>query len=303
MSLPNKSFYWRNQVINYGLVLIFCTGIFILDFYSPRGLAIGMLYCIVVLYSWLIPGKYVTPLLTLAVSILLLVAGVGGGQPPLQATENYLALNKILSLIAIWITASVVSLAKRSLERLELSKANLELKILARTRELRKSEETFRLMVNELKNHALILLNQRGEIEQWNTAATALTGYSESEVLAQHYKLFFEKEYLEIQAPSQMLFKALDEGKFVGEGWVLGKDNKRIWSEITVIPILGLKSSHNGFILLASDLSERRVKDRLKLSNAVLKAKKGELEQFVFAASHNLQEPLRNIKLLSSHLQ
>ncbi len=56
---------------------------------------------------------------------------------------------------------------------------------------LRASDRRFRLLVDGLRDHALLMLDARGEIAQWNDGATRLTGYPEAEALGSAYDLLF----------------------------------------------------------------------------------------------------------------
>jgi len=150
----------RNLLLNIVLFLIaffLSAVIFIADLYSPPTLAIGVLYSLVILYSWLLTGRYILFITGIVCSILILLAGI---YSPIEGSaDNLYGINQILSLICCWVCVTLIALAKRSFNELqtiidskedevfektaELVKLNLSLEgeVLHRTRELKAKNE------------------------------------------------------------------------------------------------------------------------------------------------------------------
>src|SRR6185503_13002562 len=56
------------------------------------------------------------------------------------------------------------------------------------------SERRFRLLVQGVTDYAIYMLNPEGQITNWNTGAQRIKGYSESEILGQHFSRFYTEE-------------------------------------------------------------------------------------------------------------
>ncbi|HYK56721.1 MAG TPA: PAS domain S-box protein, partial [Flavisolibacter sp.] len=57
--------------------------------------------------------------------------------------------------------------------------------------ELKKSEERYHKMVEEVEDYAIILLNVNGIIQNWNKGAEKIKGYKESEIVGKSFRLFY----------------------------------------------------------------------------------------------------------------
>ena len=60
---------------------------------------------------------------------------------------------------------------------------------------LRESEEHFRLMVEGVKDHAIILLDLAGRVVTWNEGAKRVLGYEAEEILGRSAAVFFTPEH------------------------------------------------------------------------------------------------------------
>jgi PAS domain-containing protein len=58
----------------------------------------------------------------------------------------------------------------------------------------RESEERFRLLVEGVKDYAIIMLNPAGRIVSWNTGAERIQQYQASEILGKHISCFYTRE-------------------------------------------------------------------------------------------------------------
>src|SRR5439155_1296675 len=76
---------------------------------------------------------------------------------------------------------------------------------------LRQSEEKFRLLVDSVRDHAMIMLDPQGRIESWNSGAVAITGYAAGEVLGRHFSLFHTPQDVAAGKPQRELALALSQ--------------------------------------------------------------------------------------------
>lgn len=55
------------------------------------------------------------------------------------------------------------------------------------------AEERFRLLVDGVKDYAIIMLNAKGRISSWNSGAERMTGYKASEIQGQPLAAIYQK--------------------------------------------------------------------------------------------------------------
>src|SRR4051812_30794921 len=89
---------------------------------------------------------------------------------------------------------------------------------------LRRSEERFRLLVENVVDYAIFMLDVQGHILTWNAGAQRLKGYAASEVVGRSFELFYPADAIERGWPQYELKRAIEVGRFEDEGWRLRKD-------------------------------------------------------------------------------
>src|SRR5690606_13145356 len=60
--------------------------------------------------------------------------------------------------------------------------------------ELKKSEERYHKMVDEVEDYAILLLDANGIIQNWNKGAEKIKGYKEDEIVGKSFELFYTEE-------------------------------------------------------------------------------------------------------------
>jgi PAS domain-containing protein len=72
----------------------------------------------------------------------------------------------------------------RKVAETEIISLNAELK-------LRRSEELYRVLVNGVKDYAILTLDPKGLITSWNEGAERIKGYRAHEIIGEHFSIFF----------------------------------------------------------------------------------------------------------------
>lgn len=193
---------------------------------------------------------------------------------------------------------------KTEAERLEQLVAERTIKLNEQHEELKRSEERYHKMVEEVQDYAIILLDKDGIIQNWNKGAEKIKQYSEKEAVGKSFHLFYQPEDIRAGLPEMIIGEARRNGRANHEGWRVRKDGTRFWGNVAMTALHDDEGNIIGFSKVTRDLTERKkAEDKLREYTLELEAQNEELEQFAYVASHDLQEPLRKIQTFSEIIQ
>jgi len=120
------------------------------------------------------------------------------------------------------------------------------------------SEDRFRLLVNGVRDYALLMLDPHGNVASWNAGAEHINGYKAREIIGKHFSVFFETGAVLAGLPQANLDTALRTGRSEDEGFRVRRDGTRFWASVVLSPILDSNGSLIGFAKISRDLTERR---------------------------------------------
>lgn len=164
-------------------------------------------------------------------------------------------------------------------------------------------EQLYHLMIGEVEDYAILMLDRNGVIRNWNKGAEKIKGYTKEEAVGMNFRMFYRPEDREAGLPEQLIETASRDGKAVHEGWRLRKDGSAFWGSVLITALHDPEGQVIGFSKVTRDLSERKLaEDKALLYARQLEAQNKELQQFAYAAAHDLKEPLRKIQIYSSAL-
>jgi PAS domain S-box-containing protein len=169
-------------------------------------------------------------------------------------------------------------------------------------RALAASEEKFRVVADNVKDHAFFLLDKDGRVATWNAGAERIEGYREDEVVGRHLSTFSQPDY------DGRVGAAIEEATAVGraeaEGWRVRRDGTRFRVHIVLTALRGQGGVPLGFLMIVRDVtSEWQAEEDLRMANAALAMSNDDLQQFAYVASHDLQAPLRTMASYSGLLE
>jgi PAS domain S-box-containing protein len=128
-------------------------------------------------------------------------------------------------------------------------------------------EHRFRLLVEGISDYAIYMLDPDGIVRTWNAGARRFKGYSEYEIIGQHFSRFYTEEDREAGLPARALETAAREGRFEQEGWRVRKDGTQMWAHVVIDPIRDAHGAFVGFAKITRDISERKAsQDALRRS-------------------------------------
>lgn len=159
-------------------------------------------------------------------------------------------------------------------------------------REQLQSCETYRLLVDTVKDYAIFLLDSTGHVATWNTGARLLKQYTADEIIGRHFRTFYGEEDLKARVPEIGLEVAVREGKFEDSGWRFRKDGSRFWANVVVTPSYK-DNVLVGFTKVTRDLTERHEAEA-RLVAEYEEASKLK-SQFLANMSHEIRSPMHGM--------
>ena len=188
--------------------------------------------------------------------------------------------------------------------------ANFADELVFSNEELKKSEERYHKMVAEVKDYAIILLDKKGIIQNWNAGAEFIKGYTAAEAVGKSFEMFYTQEDQKNRLPNKLLDEAARMGRVANEGWRVRKDGSRFWGSVVITALHDSNKEIIGFSKVTRDLTERKKAEdqskedavELERKNRALERVNAEISSFAYVASHDLKEPLRKIQTFASRI-
>ena len=185
---------------------------------------------------------------------------------------------------------------RESEQKYKLLSEILEKKVVQRTQTLKKSEERYHKMIEEVQDYAILLLDEKGNVLNWNKGAEKIKGYTEAEIIGKNFSTFYRKEDNKNKLPEKLITEAATNGRAMHEGWRVWKDGSIFWGYIVITALHNESGNVIGFSKVTRDLTERKQsEDQLRDYARDIELRNKQLEEYAYIASHDLQEPLRKI--------
>ncbi len=165
---------------------------------------------------------------------------------------------------AIWLSTTLTLVRDREGAPLYLFLQTQDIREQRQTaRALQQSEERFRLLVETVRDYAIFMLDPTGRITSWNAGAERIKGFSASDVLGRHFRMFYLPEAQQARHPEHELEVAATSGRYEEEGWRVRKDGTTFWASVTITALRDDVGRLVGFAKVTRDVTER---ERLALA-------------------------------------
>lgn len=236
--------------------------------------------------------------------IPLLTITASGGSRILPPRFDPLGLT-ILCFFSV-LVAAVANARKRIEHLLRTANEELEKKVSERTAELESSRNWWETTLASIGD-AVITTDLQGRVTFMNGIAESLTGCTRQAALNRPLvEVFSIVNEFSKEPCINPVTRVLEEGIVVGlanHTILISRDGREMPIDDSAAPIRTEQGEIAGVVLIFRDVTERRGAERVaELARESLERTNQELQQFAYAASHDLQEPLRNITIYTQLL-
>jgi diguanylate cyclase (GGDEF)-like protein/PAS domain S-box-containing protein len=127
---------------------------------------------------------------------------------------------------------------------------------------LQNSEERFRLLVENVRDYAIVMLDQAGRVVGWNAGAQHVKGYRAEDILGRSFEAFYTPEDVLAGTPARHLAGAASAGHLQYEGWRVRGDGTRFWADVVITALFDSYGQLRGFGKVTRDVTARRAAEQ-----------------------------------------
>jgi PAS domain S-box-containing protein len=130
------------------------------------------------------------------------------------------------------------------------------------------TSDLYRMLVETVEDYAIFALDANGYVVSWNPGAQRFKGYTASEIIGQHFSVFYPEEDLAARKPQIELEIAQAVGRLEDEGWRVRKDGTRFWANVVITALRAPDGELVGFAKITRDLTQRRASEQKAIEDA-----------------------------------
>lgn len=135
-------------------------------------------------------------------------------------------------------------------------------RVRTQTDRLHRSEQRYRLIIENVRDHAIFLVSPDGALESWNTGVRDLTGYAEEEFVGRPFATVFPEGLAKEGRPQREPEHAAEQGVYHAESAGRRKDGSSFDADVTLTAVRGPDGNLQGFVGVIRDISVRKAAER-----------------------------------------
>jgi PAS domain S-box-containing protein len=123
---------------------------------------------------------------------------------------------------------------------------------------LRRSTDNEKLLIQSVRDYAIIMLDPEGRVTTWNEGAERIKGYKAEEIVGSHFSKFYTPEAIAKGTPGRALQIARETGRYEEEGLRVCKDGSEFWASVVITAIFDEKGQLRGFGKVTRDITAHK---------------------------------------------
>ena len=123
---------------------------------------------------------------------------------------------------------------------------------------LRESEDRYRMLLDGVHDHAIFMMDPRGQVVSWNAGAERIKGYSADQIVGQNFSCFFPPEDIARGRPAEVLRITAASGRHEEQSMRVRKDGSQFLASVTFTALRDSVGNLRGFSEFSHDLTASR---------------------------------------------
>lgn len=158
------------------------------------------------------------------------------------------------------------------------------------------SEQRSQLIIEGLRDVAIITTDSTGRITSWNSGAQDVMGYTDEEIIGQNIAVLFTPEDVENDVPQEEMRAAHSDGNIADARWLRRKDGSTFWALGFLSALYDESGAFQGYAKLIHEQTERkRLEEEVAKRTEDLASRDRAKDEFLAMLGHELRNPLSAI--------
>jgi len=166
-----------------------------------------------------------------------------------------------------------------------------------------KIDSLLKILFEKAQSTSILILNTEGIILDMNFGFQKTFGYSKKDLIGKNFVLLFTEEDKVKEYPENELKRVRSTGYATDNNYIVHKNGTHIWVQGENIFTKDSKGETFLIKIIQDANAEKKLARELEERNKELEKVLSDRNNFVYAASHDLQAPINNIEGLAIHLQ